>query len=77
VAAGSHPTTLFHAALRLDDAVIRRFLLLLDGTRDREELARALGVEYPEIGETALAAGIEPALRVMHRAGVLVGDELG
>ena len=72
-----HPTTLFHAAMRLDDAVIRRFLLLLDGTRDREELVRAMRVECPEIDEAALAAGVEPTLRVLHRAGVLVAEEFG
>jgi SAM-dependent methyltransferase len=76
-AAGRHPTTLLHGPLRLDDAVIRRFLLLLDGTRDRGELVQAMRMEYPEIDEAALAAGIEPALRMMHRAGVLAGEELG
>ena len=68
-------TTLLHRSLSLDDALVRRFLLLLDGTRDRAELLQALRAEFPETPEATLAEGIEPALRVLGRAGVLLEDD--
>jgi Predicted methyltransferase regulatory domain len=67
-------TTLLHGSLRLDDPLVRRFLVLLDGTRDREELLEALRVEFPETPEATLKEGIGPALRVLHGAGALLED---
>jgi methyltransferase-like protein len=40
-------TTLLHGTLGLDDPVIRSFLRLLDGTRDRKALLEALKAEFP------------------------------
>ena len=75
-AAGSdRATTLLHTALRLDDQMVRRFLRLLDGSRDRGALLRALREECPETPEATLAEGIEPSLRALHLAGALLADE--
>jgi SAM-dependent methyltransferase len=69
----SHPymTTLLHTAVRLDDPLVRSFLCLLDGTRDRAVLLDALRTEYPAIPAEKIAQGIEPILKRFHRAGAL------
>lgn len=72
--AGDHATTLLHAALQLNDPLVREFLLLLDGTRDRAGLLAALREKRPELPEASLAEGIEPTLRLLARAGVLLAD---
>jgi SAM-dependent methyltransferase len=64
-------TTLLHGTLRLDDPVLVSFLKLLDGTRDRRALLDALQGEFPEMPWERLEAGIEPSLRLLHRAGML------
>ncbi len=69
-----HATTLLHSSLGLADPQVRRFLLLLDGTRDRVDLLQALRAEYPDLPEVALAEGIEASLRLLHRTGVLLAD---
>jgi hypothetical protein len=71
--AGKHVTTLLHTTARLDDPVVRRFLLLLDGTRDRAALLDGLRTEYPDLPPDQLEQGIEPNLKMFYRAGVLEG----
>jgi len=66
-----HATTLLHTTLRLDDAMVRGFLALLDGTRDRAALLDALKTEFPSMSSEKLEQGIEPGLQLLHRAGVL------
>ena len=70
-------TTLLHRVLRLEDPMARKFLGLLDGSRDREALLRKLRAEFPEMLEAKLAEGIEPGLRVLQREGVLLGEHFG
>jgi hypothetical protein len=55
----------------LDDPVVRGFLKLLDGTRDRNALLDAMKAEFPAIPPEALEEGIEPGLGFFHRAGLL------
>jgi methyltransferase-like protein len=64
-------TTLLHGTLGLDDPVIRSFLRLLDGTRDRKALLQAMKVEFPAMPERELEEGIETGLRHFYRAGLL------
>jgi SAM-dependent methyltransferase len=75
--AGMHDqvATLLHLSLRFEDQRVRCFLMMLDGTRDRSDLVVALKGRYPEIPETALVEGIEPNLRLLHHAGVLLAED--
>ena len=73
-AAHARATTLLHFLLGLEDPTVRGLLLLLDGTRDREDLVRALRKEYPEMPEAKLEEGIVPALRFLHRSGALLRE---
>lgn len=68
---GEHATTLLHTTLRLDDAMVRSFLRLLDGTRDRDALLDTLKAEFPAMPVEQLEQGIEPNLQLLHRAGIL------
>jgi len=70
-----HVATLLHSSLRLEDSRVRDFLMLLDGTRDREELAAALRERCPELSEAECAERLEPNLRLLHRSGVLLADD--
>ena len=67
--------TLLHLSLRLEDAQVRDFLMLLDGTRDRSELLAALTKRYTEIPWATLKERIEPNLRLLHHAGVLLAED--
>lgn len=67
----NHATTLLHASLQLDDQMVRSFLLLLDGTRDRAALSEALRAEYPETSPEQLEGRIEPNLQLLYSAAVL------
>jgi hypothetical protein len=67
----AHVTTLLHTTARIDDPLVRSFLQLLDGTRDRPALLDALKAEYPDVPREQLEQGIEPNLRLLHRAGML------
>jgi methyltransferase-like protein len=67
--------TLVHSSLRLEDPLVRSFLMLLDGTRGRSELVAALKGRYPQMSEETLVAGIEPNLRLLHHAGVLLAED--
>jgi SAM-dependent methyltransferase len=67
----AYATTLLHGTVKLDDPVLASFLKLLDGTRDRSALGDALQVDFPEMSRERLDAGIEPSLRLLHRAGML------
>ncbi len=67
----AYATTLLHSPINLDDPVVRSFLKLLDGTRDRKALLDAMRAEFPALPEEELEDGIEPSLRQFHRAGLL------
>ena len=64
-------TTLIHSTVKLDDEIARRFLTLLDGSRDRAELAAALVAEFSAESAEEIAARIEPSLEYFYRAGLL------
>jgi hypothetical protein len=64
-------STLLHTTARVDDPVLRSFLCLLDSTRDRAALIDALKAEHPALPAGQIEQGIEPMLKLFHRAGVL------
>jgi methyltransferase-like protein len=66
-----HATTLLHTTLQLEDAMVRSFLILLDGTRDRRALFEALQAEFPGMPAEQLKQGIEPNLQLLYCAGML------
>jgi SAM-dependent methyltransferase len=68
-------TTLHHLPLALGDTMVRRFLSILDGSRDRTDLLKVLHREFPDISEANLTGGIEMSLNVLHRAGMLLVED--
>jgi methyltransferase-like protein/protein-L-isoaspartate O-methyltransferase len=69
---GSLVTTLLHTHVNIEDEQGRKFLQLLDGTRDREALTDALAAELPgESGETILKQ-VDGNLISFYRMGLLV-----
>lgn len=69
--ANRNATSLLHRTVSMEDAKIRSLLLLLDGTRNRNELLRAMKLEFPDTPAVELETGLEPGLRFLHRAGML------
>jgi len=63
--------TLLHGTFGFEDSLIRSFLQLLDGTRDRKALLESLQAEFPAVQEEELEGGIEMGLGHFHRAGLL------
>lgn len=68
---GSQANTLLHSVVKLEEPIARSFLSLLDGTRDRGELAAALKAEYPEEPAEEIEMRMEPSLEFFYRAGFL------
>jgi SAM-dependent methyltransferase len=69
-----HPYTanLWHGTVQLDEPVVRKLLLLADGTRTREQMLAALVHEFPAIPKTELETGVEENLDRFRRAALLV-----
>ena len=63
--------TLLHGTFGFDDPLIRSFLQLLDGTRDRKSLLEVMRAEFPAVPENELKDGIEMGLGQLYRAGLL------
>jgi SAM-dependent methyltransferase len=66
-------STLIHTTVALENPRFRALLGLLDGTRDREALAGALQVAFPDEPRAELEKGIESGLQFLVRAGMLEG----
>ena len=69
-------TTLLHDSMRFDDAPSQLLVQLLDGTRDREQLAAELVAAFPPENRpdpAALREGLEGTLNRLAKAAVLVG----
>jgi methyltransferase-like protein/SAM-dependent methyltransferase len=67
---GGTVTTLLHTHLHIEDQQGRRFLQLLDGTRDRQALTDALAAESPSERET-IARQVDGNLINFYRMGLL------
>jgi len=62
-------TTLLHTTVRFEDEIAHRFIHLLDGTRNREELATALKAEMPAVPAEEIDTKIDKSLNFFYRAG--------
>jgi methyltransferase-like protein/ubiquinone/menaquinone biosynthesis C-methylase UbiE len=64
-------TSLLHLSVSLEDPKLRCLLKLLDGTRTRGDLLKAMAAEMPETPVAELEKGLEPALRNFYLTGIL------
>jgi hypothetical protein len=64
-------TSLLHLLVSLEDVKVKILLKLLDGTRTRADLVKAMAAEFPETPSPELEAGIVDALENIHRSGIL------
>lgn len=74
--AGPVATTMLHGTMRLEDAQSRLLVQLLDGTRDRDQLATELLPAFPQEDRpdpATLKDGLDRNLERMAKAGLLVG----
>lgn len=55
-------TNLKHQSVRLEDPLVRRFLQLLDGTRDRAAIAREIEASLREADPAVVAADVEKGI---------------
>jgi hypothetical protein len=82
-ARGQFVTTAFHLTIKLEDAIGRKLLTALDGTRDRtalvEELLPLLQSQSPLPPDQAdamrheIKSKLEPNLETLARLGLLIG----
>ncbi len=68
-----HLTNLRHETVKIGDATARQLLALLDGSRDRGQLAAALGPALAAADRRALEARIDPYLQAFARLALLPG----
>jgi SAM-dependent methyltransferase len=69
---GSMVTTLLHAHLTIEDEQGRKFLQLLDGTRDRQALTDAIAAEFPNDSREKIIGQVDGNLLNFYRMGLLV-----
>ncbi len=67
-----YTANLWHGTVQLEDPVVRKLLLLADGTRTREEMLAALVLEFSSVPQTELQTGVEENLERFRRAALLV-----
>jgi SAM-dependent methyltransferase len=67
-----YTANLWHGTVQLDDPVVRKLLLLADGTRTRDELLGSLAREFPEVSPAELESGLEENLERFRRAALLI-----
>lgn len=68
---GGMLTTLLHTHLNIEDEQGRKFLQLLDGTRDRLALTDAIAAEFPNDGREMTAAQVDGNLVNFYQMGLL------
>lgn len=64
-------TTLLHLSVKLDDAMVRAFLQLLDGSRTRSELIQAMQAQFPNTPAAEIEGGADSSLHHFFSAGAL------
>jgi len=69
---GGMVTTLLHTHVNIEDEQGRKFLRLLDGTRDRQALTSALAQESPDISRDTIRKQVEGNLINFYRMGLLI-----
>ena len=71
-------TNLRHRSVSLKDEAVRKFLMLVDGTRTVEGLVSDLKAAVTvEVGATVTREGVEENLRLLAKLGLLVPDGVG
>jgi hypothetical protein len=65
-------TTLLHRSIHMEDELGRRFIQLLDGTRDHRALVDALAPGYPAVPRDTIDAQVRSNLLDLCRLGVLI-----
>jgi methyltransferase-like protein/protein-L-isoaspartate O-methyltransferase len=69
---GGLVTTLLHTHVNIDDEQGRRFLQLLDGTRDRQALTEAIAAETPSASRETVLKQVDGSLIHFYRMGLLI-----
>ena len=69
---GGLVTTLLHTHLNIEDEQGRRFLQLLDGTRDRQALTEVIAAETPNESRETILKQVDGNLTNFYRMGLLV-----
>jgi methyltransferase-like protein/protein-L-isoaspartate O-methyltransferase len=69
---GGLVTTLLHTHVHIEDEQGRRFLQLLDGTRDRQALSEAIAAETPNESRETILKQVDGSLTNFYRMGLLV-----
>jgi len=69
---GGTVTTLLHTHVNIEDEQGRKFLQLLDGTRDRQSLIDAIASEYPNDSRETIARQVDGNLVNFYQLGLLV-----
>jgi ABC-type taurine transport system ATPase subunit len=65
-------STQLHTRVKFEDEQGRRFLRLLDGTRDRRALAEALAADLPNVLPEVILGHVNSQLANLCRMGLLV-----
>ena len=68
--ASARATSLLHMVVELDER-LRRLLQLADGTRTRDELLDALEREFTETPQEEIESGLDEALEMFWKSGIL------
>lgn len=69
---GTTVTTLLHTHINIEDEQRRKFLQLLDGTRDRQALTDALAEKFPSESRETILRQVDENLVNFYRMGLLV-----
>jgi hypothetical protein len=69
---GGLVTTLLHTHFNIEDKQGRRFLQLLDGTRDRQALTEAIAAETPNASRETILEQVDGSLIHFYRMGLLI-----
>jgi SAM-dependent methyltransferase len=69
---GNVITTLLHRSIRLEDELARRFVLLLDGTRDHAALVDSLAAGHPNVPRDTIDAQVRSNLLDLCRSALLL-----
>ena len=69
---GQFVTTQLHTRVKVEDEQGRRFLRLLDGTRDRRALTEAVAADLPHALPEMILEQVNTHLATLHRMGLLV-----
>jgi len=73
-AEGSIITTMLHTQLEIADERVRRFLMHVDGTRDRRALTQRILDDYPSTSPKSAEDQIDRTLQTFYKLGILMAE---